>query len=129
MKLFIVSLFLLLLLSFVTCAERISPLRDTKHIKDRKHIEEHLKEQVNVKEEKLDDENMVMHYFKLHDTDNNGKLDGLEIFKAMSDYTNHNDEKFDDAKFAEWIDRALEDDDRNGDGYIDYAEYMLAYNS
>lgn len=88
-----------------------------------------MKEQVNINDEKLDDDNMVMHYFKLHDTDNNGKLDGLEIFKAMSDYTKHNDEKFDEPKFAEWIDRALADDDKNGDGYIDYAEYMTAYKS
>ena len=43
---------------------------------------------------KLDDtEAMEFHYFKLHDYDNNYKLDGLELAAAMTHYhdTENND--------------------------------------
>ena len=32
----------------------------------------------------LDDKNLLMQYFKKHDTDGNMKLDGLELLKAIS---------------------------------------------
>ena len=42
---------------------------------------------------KLDDqEAMEFHYFKLHDYDNNNKLDGLELGAAMTHYEDHRDE-------------------------------------
>ena len=47
----------------------------------------HLKEQV--KEDymdisKLDDNKLLMQYFRKHDSDNNHKLDGLELLKAIA---------------------------------------------
>ena len=42
---------------------------------------------------KLDDnEAMEFHYFKLHDYDNNNKLDGLELGAAMTHYHETNNE-------------------------------------
>ena len=57
------------------------------------HIREHMKEYMpDVDELKLDDrEAMEFHYFKLHDYDNNNKLDGLELAAAMTHY-HHADE-------------------------------------
>ena len=47
-----------------------------------------MKEYMNDEDEmKLeDDEAMEFHYFKLHDYDNNNKLDGLELGAAMTHY-------------------------------------------
>ena len=43
---------------------------------------------------KLDDqEAMEFHYFKLHDYDNNNKLDGLELGAAMTHYEDHRQEE------------------------------------
>ena len=33
---------------------------------------------------KMDDNSLLMQYFKKHDSDNNMKLDGLELLKAIS---------------------------------------------
>ena len=53
-----------------------------------RHIREHMKEHMPEADElKLDDaEAMEFHYFKLHDYDNNNKLDGLELAAAMTHY-------------------------------------------
>ena len=46
---------------------------------------------------KLDDtQAMEFHYFKLHDSDNNNKLDGLELGAAMTHY--HDEEEGDQGK-------------------------------
>ena len=54
----------------------------------RRHIREHMKEYMSDTDElKLDDqEAMEFHYFKVHDYDNNNKLDGLELAAAMTHY-------------------------------------------
>lgn len=50
------------------------------------HIKEQLSDQVDVTNKTtLTDEEMSFYYFHLHDADNNTKLDGLEIMKAVKD--------------------------------------------
>ncbi len=79
-------------------------------------------------EVKLDtDEAKEFYYFKLHDYDNNGKLDGLEINAAMR-HNYHKEEGTIDEVFTEdqstsIITLYLEKDDLNDDGYIDFFEY------
>jgi len=55
-----------------------------------RHIREHMEGMLNAEEldkVKLDSsEEMEFHYFKLHDYDNNNKLDGLELAAAMTHY-------------------------------------------
>ena len=34
----------------------------------------------------MSDEDLQFHYFKLHDYDNNNKLDGIELMNAMTHY-------------------------------------------
>ena len=96
------------------------------------HIKEHLKEEIDVKDENLNDEDLQFHYFKLHDSDNNNKLDGIELMNALTHY--HDDESskseeqktYSDDEVASMIDQILEEDDKNKDGYIDYAEFAAS---
>jgi len=52
-----------------------------------RHINEHLKEQINVNQDKpMSNEDLQFHYFKVHDSDNDDKLDGIELATAMAHY-------------------------------------------
>lgn len=70
------------------------------------------------------------HYFRIHDFDKNDLLDGLEVFKAIihehEHDTNNTEEdatnkSFDD--IVEMIDKVLEEDDTNKDGFLSYSEF------
>ena len=99
------------------------------------HIKEHLKDEIDVKDENLNDEDLQFHYFKLHDSDNNNKLDGIELTNALTHY--HDDENskggqqksYSDDEIASMIDQILEEDDKDKDGYIDYAEFAASQKS
>ena len=51
-----------------------------------RHVKEHLKEVVDKPKEQMTEEELEFHYFKLHDYDNNNKLDGVEIVKAITHF-------------------------------------------
>jgi Ca2+-binding EF-hand superfamily protein len=118
-----------------------SYLRDPSHVQDKEHIREHMSEYYKEEdlEEQLDLESedaMLFHYFKLHDTDNNNKLDGLELYHGMAHTTHEHkerEEKGEAPKFTmnhkmltNFVDRVLEMDDLNEDGFIDYYEFTQA---
>ncbi|XP_076464852.1 multiple coagulation factor deficiency protein 2 homolog isoform X5 [Babylonia areolata] len=108
------------------------------------HILEHLQNVIKTKpKEQMSEEELEFHYFKMHDYDNNNKLDGVEIGKALTHF--HDDDHGDAATDAaetqqqrkhyktpqiyeeeleEMIDDVLRDDDLNHDGYVDYSEFM-----
>ena len=46
------------------------------------HLKEHVKEEY-IDSSKLDDNQLMMQYFKKYDTDNNRMLDGLELLNAI----------------------------------------------
>ena len=53
-----------------------------------------------MKDDNMDDTRLLMQYFRKHDTDNNHRLDGLELLKAianMEEDHKHDDEDEDDA--------------------------------
>ncbi|OWF43533.1 Multiple coagulation factor deficiency protein 2-like [Mizuhopecten yessoensis] len=60
---------------------------DNKVVHDEAHLKEHLKEQIDTSKPMTQQE-MEFHYFRLHDADNNTKLDGLEIMAALSHMNN-----------------------------------------
>ena len=75
----------------------------------------------------LDDSRLLMQYFKKHDTDNNHKLDGLELLKAitrMEEEHKHDDEddhqeepqdpeyRFSIEQIVPIVDSILEQDDK-----------------
>lgn len=123
-------------------------IREKAHVQDRAHIQEHLSEMLGPNQDmsKMSEEELQFHYFKLHDNDDNNKLDGLELIKSLIHWhveeskhiaqqggqqpTPHGTTKlFTDQELANMIDPILDMDDRNKDGYIDYPEFVAAQKS
>ena len=96
---------------------------------------EHMK-QLN-KEEYVDFSKMTkaetaLHPFRQFDLDNNGRVDGLEVYKKIQlDAAEHGDQEQsqeDQDILVKIVDNALEEYDMNKDGYIHYSEFYSAYN-
>lgn len=49
----------------------------------RRHLKTHLEGQVNT-DQQMNQEQMRYHYFKMHDSNNDNMLDGVELIKAIS---------------------------------------------
>ncbi|KZS15811.1 Multiple coagulation factor deficiency protein 2 [Daphnia magna] len=103
---------------------------------ERDHIGEHVGMPVDTS--RMSEQELQFHYFKMHDADNNNKLDGCELVKSLihwHDQANHDpkagaplpDPKiFTDAELLAMIDPILDQDDKNRDGFIDYPEFIQA---
>lgn len=103
---------------------------------EREHIGEHVGMPVDTS--KMSEQELQFHYFKMHDADNNNKLDGCELVKSLihwHDQANHDprggapmpDPKiFTDEELLAMIDPILDQDDKNKDGFIDYPEFIQA---
>uniref|UniRef100_A0A1E1X5B4 Putative mediator of rna polymerase ii transcription subunit 12-like protein n=1 Tax=Amblyomma aureolatum TaxID=187763 RepID=A0A1E1X5B4_9ACAR len=123
-------------------------IREKAHVQDRAHIQEHLSEMLGPNQDmsKMSEEELQFHYFKLHDNDDNNKLDGLELIKSLIHWhveeskhiaqqgqqqpTPHGTTKlFTDQELLSMIDPILQMDDRNKDGFIDYPEFVAAQKS
>lgn len=126
-----------------------APQKDVKLTQDSEllHDATHLKEDMGPMSDKLDfskmtEQEIEFHYFKVHDVDNNTKLDGLEILHAIqhtfhknrladaerdsfTDDTKYVNEEDDLSWIVEFIDRVLKEDDLDNDGYLGYMEYVL----
>ena len=100
---------------------------------------EHLEEIIDKPESEMTEAELQLHYFKLHDYDNNNKLDGLELIQALTHYHHDEDEGEDqeggskkhqmsEKEMEELIDPILEEEDDNNDGYIDYPEFAKTQN-
>merc|ERR1719479_124587 len=108
--------------------------------KDMQHEKEHMKEHMDVPIDtsNMSEQELQFHYFKMHDSDGNNKLDGCELVKSLihwHDQSNHDknsgqpvpEEKiFKDDELVSMIDPILATDDKNNDGYIDYSEFVIA---
>ena len=75
----------------------------------------------------------IFYFFKLHDYDNNQKLDGLEWMAALTDFHQEESEKNDFKQGGQTflhqeaeaiVDELLEKHDKNEDGFIDFFELM-----
>jgi len=107
---------------------------------ERAHIQEHM--QVPIDTSKMTEAELQFHYFKMHDSDNNNKLDGCELIKSLIHW--HVDEHknprasedensegtgakagqiYTDQGLADVIDYVLKTMDLDKDGYVDYIEY------
>ncbi|XP_016134110.1 multiple coagulation factor deficiency protein 2 homolog [Sinocyclocheilus rhinocerous] len=88
---------------------------------------EHLEGVIEQPESDMTPQELQLHYFKMHDYDGNNLLDGLELATAITHV--HREEGGDDSQpmkeedLINLIDDVLRDDDKNNDGYIDYAEF------
>jgi len=103
---------------------------------EKKHMEEHM--DVPMDTSNMSEQELQFHYFKMHDTDGNNKLDGCELVKSLihwHDEANHDPKSgqpvpeakiFKDDELKNMIDPILESDDVNRDGFIDYSEFQRA---
>ncbi|XP_046567088.1 multiple coagulation factor deficiency protein 2 homolog isoform X4 [Haliotis rubra] len=101
-------------------------------IHNAEHVMEHLENVIETKpKDQMTEEELEFHYFKMHDYDNNNKLDGVEIGKALTHYhAEHNDKSapikvLSDEELAEAIDHGLIPD-VNDDGYVEFFEIKHA---
>jgi len=103
------------------------------------HEKEHMKEhQAHIDTSNMSEQELQFHYFKMHDSDGNNKLDGLELVKSLihwHDEANHDPKSgrappeakiFKDEELQNMIDPILDSDDKNKDGFIDYPEFIAA---
>ncbi|XP_060069034.1 putative uncharacterized protein DDB_G0271606 [Ylistrum balloti] len=122
----------------------VTDFHDPKVTQDEAHLKEHLKDQINTNRQMTPQE-MEFHYFRLHDTNNDTKLDGLEILSALSHMVPmskiKDNEKIGKTEeqlqlmqqerseqaikyFTDIIDKVLIQDDHDRDGYVSYPEYI-----
>ncbi|XP_077468784.1 multiple coagulation factor deficiency protein 2 [Stigmatopora argus] len=100
---------------------------DKNMVQDKDHIMEHLEGVIDKPEKDMSPQELQLHYFKMHDYDGNDLLDGLELATAITHV--HREERGEDMHpmreedLIKLIDDVLKDDDKNNDGYIDYAEF------
>lgn len=100
---------------------------DKSTVHDQEHIMEHLEGVIDQPEAEMSPQELQLHYFKMHDYDGNSLLDGLELSIAITHV--HKEEGSEQApvmsedELVSIIDGVLRDDDKNNDGYIDYAEF------
>ncbi|XP_055335606.1 multiple coagulation factor deficiency protein 2 homolog isoform X3 [Paramacrobiotus metropolitanus] len=109
-----------------------NPMHDKAFVQDKAHIQEHLEGITNKRPEDMNELELQFHYFKLHDTDSNNKLDGLELIHAITHY--HGGEgdlpvidgvarMYTESELSTTVDAILLADDTNNDGFIDYSEF------
>ncbi|KAG5676121.1 hypothetical protein PVAND_005974 [Polypedilum vanderplanki] len=98
---------------------------------DKEHINEDLTG-MHVKHKdvnEMSDEEKSFYFFKVHDTDNNNNLDGLEMIKAA--LHRHGDDDIKDIKeelkhITSVVDEFLDFADLDKNGLLDFAEYKTA---
>ncbi|XP_074652968.1 multiple coagulation factor deficiency protein 2 homolog isoform X1 [Tubulanus polymorphus] len=139
----VLSLLFVLLIVVVKChgphghgdaGQGIQNPMDTAHVHDKEHIKDHLDGVVKKDPAEMTNEELEFHYFKLHDYDNDNKLDGLEIVKAITHYNadrsssseNQDTKSYTDNELSELVDSVLQEEDKNDDGFIDYPEFKAA---
>ncbi|XP_029927265.1 multiple coagulation factor deficiency protein 2 [Myripristis murdjan] len=100
---------------------------DRNMVQDKDHIMEHLEGVIDKPEKDMTPQELQLHYFKMHDYDGNNLLDGLELATAIShvhrEERGENSQPMREEELISVIDDVLRDDDKNNDGYIDYAEF------
>ncbi|XP_078674171.1 longistatin-like [Branchiostoma floridae x Branchiostoma belcheri] len=112
--------------------EAPNPLRSRDHVQDLDHIKEHLDPLVGKSTAEMSEEELQFHYFTQHDYDKNNRLDGIELVSAMTHFHDEDHDKGHDGvqlsedEITSTIDQILRDDDRNRDGFIDYAEFKAS---
>ncbi|XP_039995463.1 multiple coagulation factor deficiency protein 2 isoform X2 [Xiphias gladius] len=100
---------------------------DKNMVQDKDHIMEHLEGVIDKPEKDMTPQELQLHYFKMHDYDGNNLLDGLELATAIThvhrEERGENSQPMKEEDLIALIDDVLRDDDKNNDGYIDYAEF------
>ncbi|KAJ3640087.1 hypothetical protein Zmor_003404 [Zophobas morio] len=94
---------------------------------EKEHIAEHM--EVPIDTSKMSEQELQFHYFKMHDADNNNKLDGCELIKSLIHW--HDRDKgpvsiHSDETLEQFVDPILQLMDKNSDGFVNYGEFRLS---
>ncbi|XP_063707008.1 putative cyclin-dependent serine/threonine-protein kinase DDB_G0272797/DDB_G0274007 isoform X1 [Culicoides brevitarsis] len=110
------------------------------------HEKEHLGEHLNVPNldtSKMSEQELQFHYFKMHDSDNNNKLDGCELIKSLIHWHEHSTQTpptdgsgstqmppepvplQTDEQLQQMVDPILDVMDKNKDGFVSWEEYVI----
>ncbi|XP_055587496.1 G-box-binding factor isoform X3 [Uranotaenia lowii] len=103
---------------------------------EKQHIAEHM--DVPIDTSKMSEQELQFHYFKMHDSDNNNKLDGCELIKSLIHWHDKNQNETDhqgadsskhvtiytDEQLSSIVETVMGSMDKNNDGYVSYAEYV-----
>ncbi|XP_055618862.1 multiple coagulation factor deficiency protein 2 homolog isoform X4 [Toxorhynchites rutilus septentrionalis] len=101
---------------------------------EKQHIAEHM--EVPIDTSKMSEQELQFHYFKMHDSDNNNKLDGCELIKSLIHWhahdkkgsDQHTDESekiiYTDDQLATIVEAVISHMDKNDDGFVNWAEYI-----
>uniref|UniRef100_A0A915PIH1 EF-hand domain-containing protein n=1 Tax=Setaria digitata TaxID=48799 RepID=A0A915PIH1_9BILA len=110
-----------------------APLKfgDKKAVHDTAHIKQHLVEKLDVMNISLDNKMEIFHYFRMHDLNRDGKIDGVELVKGL---THLHDEASDqkegvmsDEDLEYIVSGTLRSMDKDDDGYITFPEFNIAH--
>ncbi|XP_037049683.1 putative mediator of RNA polymerase II transcription subunit 21 isoform X3 [Bradysia coprophila] len=94
---------------------------------EKEHIQEHM--EVPMDTSKMSEQELQFHYFKMHDADNNNKLDGCELIKSLIHWHDEKEQQnpeitfLSDEELSESVDAAFGIFDKDNDGVISYYEY------
>jgi multiple coagulation factor deficiency protein 2 len=104
-----------------------------------RHIRHDLEGQINKPKEQMTPEEQNFYYFKLHDTNNDNRLDGLEVVAAFdhvhqeensnatdTQHTAQAHERLADEELIRLVDDILKEEDLDRDGFISYEEFKRA---
>ncbi|CAN7937319.1 unnamed protein product [Ixodes hexagonus] len=99
-------------------------------VQDIEHLKEDLKMITDLQlEGKLTEDETVFYFFRMHDFDNNNKLDGLELLAAMqhTEHHDHSSSKADPDKRGDFQRFIMSVDsllllDKDNDGFLEYSE-------
>ncbi|XP_053679542.1 GATA zinc finger domain-containing protein 10 isoform X2 [Anopheles nili] len=113
---------------------------------EKQHIAEHM--DVPIDTSKMSEQELQFHYFKMHDSDNNNKLDGCELIKSLIHWHDNKDEHhdsekpsagpaenhsdaqpYDDETLQSLVDPIMDMMDKDHDGFITYTEYRQHENT
>ncbi|KAM3717674.1 Multiple coagulation factor deficiency protein [Dirofilaria immitis] len=96
-------------------------------VHDITHIKQHLKEKIDINKVSLDRDLETFHYFRMHDLNKDGKIDGVELIKGLThiheEMSENKGEKISEADLEDMVSITLKNLDIDDDGYITYAEY------
>ena len=109
------------------------------YVHDMDHIRHDLEGQINKPKEQMTPEEQNFYYFKLHDTNNDNRLDGLEVVAAF-DHVHQEEtgnstqptstpqahERLADEELIRLVDDILKEEDLDRDGFISYEEFKRA---
>ncbi|CAG8646741.1 3204_t:CDS:2, partial [Scutellospora calospora] len=97
------------------------------HAKIQEHVRNHLKDVPHPDE--ISEEDELYYLFSIHDTNNDGHLDGHELRGAFIEHESDDDSNknlLTIEEIVEMIDHVLLEDDMNNDGKISWDEYLLS---